>query len=657
MAVAVHPADERYNTMAEKVVRLPLTGRTIPVVFDTHVEREFGSGALKVTPAHDLNDFEIARRHNLDAMKVMDDNGIMNEAAGIYAGLDRFACRQRIVEDLEKAGLLEKIEEHQHGVGHCYRCATVVEPTLSKQWFVAVKPLAERAIEAVQSGDIAILPKTWDNTFYDWMHNIRDWCISRQIWWGHQIPAWTCEACGELVVAESDPVSCPKCGGALQRESDVLDTWFSSALWPFSTLGWPEQTRELKFFYPTSTLITSFDILFFWVARMMMMGLHFMGEVPFHHVYLHALVRDKFGKKMSKSKGNVLDPLELMDRYGTDALRFTLIAFAAQGRDIRLAEERIEGYRHFINKIWNAARFALMHINECDPAVTRNVEAAGFALPHRWILHRLNQCTAEVGRSLDDYRFNDAASAIYHFVWHEFCDWYLEWIKADLYGEDVAAQEESRAVLFTVLEVILKLLHPITPFVTEEIWHVLPGERSSIMVEPFPEARPEWDNEEAAAQAEVFMAVVGGIRNIRSEMMVHPSAAIEALVICHNPGKLAGLAPLLDSLKGLTRASGVTLADQGSRPMGAAANILSDIEIYVPLAGLVDVEKELAKLQKEQARVETELARAHAKLGNEKFMANAPEEVVAKERDKISEQQDKREKIRAGMARLAELAG
>jgi valyl-tRNA synthetase len=457
-------------------------------------------------------------------------------------------------------------------------------------------------------------------------------------------------------VAAEEPASCPKCGGVLQQESDVLDTWFSSALWPFSTLGWPEQTRELKFFYPTSTLITSFDILFFWVARMMMMGLHFMGEVPFRHVYLHALVRDKFGKKMSKSKGNVLDPLKLMDQYGTDALRFTLIAFAAQGRDIRLAEERIEGYRHFINKIWNAARFALMHINDCDPALTRSLDTAGLALPHRWILHRLNQCTGEVGRALDDYRFNDAAAAIYHFVWHEFCDWYLEWIKADLYGEDATAKGKARTVLFAVLEVILKLLHPITPFVTEEIWHVLPGERGSIMVEPFPEVVSAWDNAEAAGQAEVFMAVVGGIRNIRSEMMVHPSAAVEVLVICHNPGKLSGLAPLLDSLQILTRASRVTLTDQGTRPRGAAANILSDIEIYVPLAGLVDVAKELAKLQKEQARVAAELARAQGKLANEKFMANAPEEVVAKERDKIGEQQGKLEKIRAGMTRLAELA-
>ncbi len=367
-AVAVHPDDERYNNLSEKAVILPLVDRKIPIVFDEHVEREFGTGALKVTPAHDLNDFEIARRHDLAALKIMDDSGIMNAEAGAYAGLDRFACRKQIVADLEEKGLLEKIEDYQHGVGHCYRCHTVVEPTLSKQWFVNVKPLAEKAIEAVQKGETRILPKMWENTYFDWMFNIRDWCISRQIWWGHQIPAWTCAKCGKLTVSIEDPSHCPFCQhDQLVQETDVLDTWFSSGLWPFSTLGWPDTTKELEFFYPTSVLITSFDILFFWVARMMMMGLHFMKQVPFRDVYLHALIRDKDGQKMSKSKGNVMDPLVIMDEFGTDALRFTLAAFAAQGRDIRLSEDRIEGYRHFINKIWNAARFALMHLDGSDP--------------------------------------------------------------------------------------------------------------------------------------------------------------------------------------------------------------------------------------------------------------------------------------------------
>ncbi|MBE9520282.1 MAG: valine--tRNA ligase, partial [Proteobacteria bacterium] len=517
-AVAVHPSDERYNSLPEKSVILPLVNKKIPIVFDAHVEREFGTGALKVTPAHDLNDFEIARRHDLPALKVMDDSGAMNEEAGIYKGLDRFECRKRVLADLEEQGLLEKVEEYQHGVGHCYRCQTVVEPTLSKQWFVSVKPLAEKAIAAVKEGQTKIHPQTWENTFFDWMYNIRDWCISRQIWWGHQIPAWTCEECGELIVSSEDPTQCTKCHGSnLVQETDVLDTWFSSALWPFSTLGWPDNTDELKFFYPTSVLITSFDILFFWVARMMMMGLHFMNEIPFKDVYLHALVRDSQGQKMSKSKGNVMDPLLVMDKYGTDALRFTMTAFAAQGRDIRLSEDRIEGYRYFINKIWNAARFALLHIRESEPYAAEEVVAAELSLPHQWILSRTNRTIGDVHQALNDYRFNDVAHSLYQFVWHEFCDWYLEWIKGDLYGDDEQAQATGRRVLFMVLEIIVKLLHPITPFVTEEIWSALPGSRSSIMTEPFPETVGGWQNEDADAAANLVMGVITGLRNIRSE--------------------------------------------------------------------------------------------------------------------------------------------
>ncbi len=655
-AVAVHPSDERYNNLPEKAVILPLVNRTIPIVFDAHVEKEFGSGALKVTPAHDLNDFEIGRRHNLPCLKVMDDNGVMNFDAGKYAGLDRFECRKQIVADLEAAGLLEKIEPYQHGVGHCYRCQTVVEPSLSKQWFVAVKPLAERATAAVRSGRINLLPEMWHSTFYNWMDNIRDWCISRQIWWGHQIPAWTCEECGELIVSDTAPTSCPKCGGTkLQQETDVLDTWFSSALWPFSTLGWPEKTKELAMFYPTSTLITSFDILFFWVARMMMMGLHFMDEVPFRDVYLHALVRDKDGKKMSKSKGNVLDPLLLMDQYGTDALRFTMAAFAAQGRDIRLSEERIEGYRHFINKIWNAARFALMHLAECDAGITQNIAPAKLALAHRWILSRANTTAREVRESLDDYRFNDAASAIYQFVWREFCDWYLEWIKPDLYGDDAAAKGEAQAVLLTVLEAVLKLLHPMTPFVTEEIWHALPGARSSIMVEPFPAENPAWDNPAAEEEASLFMGVVGAIRTIRSEAQAHPSAEITATVVCPDMAKGAILEKLAAAIKTLTRTKELTITASGQRPKGAASVIYQDLEIIVPLAGLIDVEKELAKLAKEQAKVEGELKRIQGKLGNEKFVANAPEEVVAKEKEKEAELTATLAKLKESAERLNEL--
>ncbi|NOQ67708.1 MAG: valine--tRNA ligase [Desulfobacterales bacterium] len=655
-AVAVHPSDERYNNLPEKAVVLPLVNRTIPIVFDAHVEREFGTGALKVTPAHDLNDFEISRRHDLPALKIMDESGTMNEAAGDYAGLDRFACRKKVVEDLEKLELLEKVEDYQHGVGHCYRCQTVVEPTLSKQWFVSVKPLAEKAIAAVKEGQTKIHPKTWENTYFDWMYNIRDWCISRQIWWGHQIPAWTCEDCGELIVSNIDPEECTKCAGSkLVQETDVLDTWFSSALWPFSTLGWPDNTKELSVFYPTSVLITSFDILFFWVARMMMMGLHFMEEIPFKDVYLHALVRDAEGQKMSKSKGNVMDPLLVMDKYGTDALRFTMIAFAAQGRDVRLSEDRIEGYRHFINKIWNAARFALLHIRDSHPTPIEEIDPETLSLPHQWILSRTNHTIGEVHKALNDYRFNDAAHSLYQFVWHEFCDWYLEWLKDILFGDDELAKTTGQGILFALLEIILKLLHPITPFVTEEIWSVLPGNRSSIMTEPFPEQVDSWNNPEADASAELLMGVVTGFRNIRSETGIHPSARIDGFIICPVKHKAEVLKNNSKAVRERARVGELHILQEGKQPQGAASYIFNEIEIFVPLAGLVDVDQELAKLEKEMDKVSLQLKKVEGKLGNSKFLDNAPEEVVAGEKEKQETMSAKLAKINESMGRLKHL--
>ncbi|MEW6428597.1 MAG: valine--tRNA ligase [Thermodesulfobacteriota bacterium] len=655
-AVAVHPADERYADLAEKAVLLPLVNRKIPIVFDTHVEKDFGSGALKVTPAHDLNDFEIGRRHDLPALQVIDESGIMKEAAGHYAGLDRFACRKKIVADLEAAGLLEKIEEHQHGVGHCYRCNTVVEPSLSKQWFVSVKPLAEEAVRAVKEERIRILPRMWENTFYDWMDNIRDWCISRQIWWGHQIPAWTCADCGELLVSVETPAACPKCqGSSLLQETDVLDTWFSSALWPFSTLGWPETTRELATFYPTSVLVTSFDILFFWVARMMMMGIHFMKEIPFRDVYLHALVRDKDGQKMSKSKGNVMDPLVIMDKYGTDALRFTLAAFAAQGRDIRLSEERIEGYRHFINKIWNAARFALSHLEDCEEERQCLLEIESLDLPHQWILSRTNTAVASVCASLDSYNFNEAASAIYQFVWHEFCDWYLEWIKPSLYGEVEEEKRVSRRVLLRVMETLLKLLHPFSPFVTEEIWHSLPGARRSIMLEDFPAWQADLDNPEAESAAAVVMGIVTGLRNIRSESAIHPGAEIDATIICANDTRASIIAACGNTIIHLTRVRNLNIFSEGGRPKGAASYLFNDIEIYVPLQGLVDAGREMEKLSAQAAKLRQQLEKIENKLANAQFIANAPEDIVAKEREKSESLRTNLEKMDAGLARLREL--
>lgn len=647
--VAVHPDDERYSHLKEIGIKLPLTDRVIPVVFDHHVQKDFGTGALKVTPSHDRDDYEIGRRHDLELMKVMDEKGFMNDAAGIYAGLDRFDCRKKIVADLKEQGYLEEIEDYDHAVGLCYRCKTVIEPTTSLQWFVSVRPLADKAVSAVQDGRINIYPKTWHNSFYSWMNNIRDWCISRQIWWGHRIPAWTCDDCGELIVETTTPTHCNKCNSsALTQETDVLDTWFSSALWPFSTMGWPEQTKELQTFYPTSVLITSFDILFFWVARMMMMGLHFMDEVPFKDVYLHALVRDKHGKKMSKSTGNVIDPLEVMGQYGTDAMRFTLTAFAAQGREIKLDEERIEGYRHFINKLWNAARFALMHVSDSDASI-KDVTKSPEELPlaHRWILSRTAQTVSDVRKALDEYLFNEVASANYQFIWHEFCDWYLEWIKADLFSDDQVRQDQAKGVLLTVLETILKLIHPITPFVTEEIWSVLPGERPPIMTSSFPEVQENWRSIETEGDAKLLMGIVTGIRNIRSEAEVHPSAKIDAFVICSDDQKSKLITSFTNGISDMTRLESFTVQTSTEKPSDAATYIYDDLEIYVPLKGLVDIDSELAKLAKERKKVETKLKQVNGKLGNEKFLGKAPAAVVQKV-------QDEKDGLDAKLGKIAE---
>ncbi|NLX19629.1 MAG: valine--tRNA ligase [Desulfobulbus sp.] len=656
-AVAVHPEDERYQHLKSVGISLPLTGRVVPVVFDHHVQREFGTGALKVTPAHDRDDYEIGLRHDLPRLKVMDDLGVMNEAAGVYAGLDRFACRRIVVADLEAQGLIDKIEDYQHAVGKCYRCATVVEPTTSKQWFVSVKPLAAKAVAAVEEGRIKLYPNTWYRTFYAWMENIRDWCISRQIWWGHRIPAWTCEECRKLIVEVEAPDVCPDCGSTrLNQESDVLDTWFSSALWPFSTLGWPEQTRELAVFYPTSVLITSFDILFFWVARMMMMGLHIMNEVPFHDVYLHALVRDKYGKKMSKSTGNVIDPLVMIEQYGTDAFRFTLTAFAAQGREIRMDEERIDGYRRFINKLWNAARFAQMHLKEADPGITElAAEPKGLSLAHRWILSRLSTTIAGVREALDNYNFNDVASISYQFVWHEFCDWYLEWIKSDLFSEELTRRDEAKAVLLTVMEQVLKLMHPVIPFVTEEIWSQLPGRRDSIMRASFPETVEQWTDTRAETTMNLLMDVISGLRTIRTEAEVHPSANIEAMLICPDEEQRRILEQYADGIRSMVRAASLRIEASGVVPDDAGHGLVQGVELVVPLKGMIDVAGELEKLAREQVKLQKELERVVGKLSNAQFINNAPEAVVAKERDKETEIRTRLAKTAESMERLSKL--
>ncbi|MBN2231981.1 MAG: valine--tRNA ligase [Deltaproteobacteria bacterium] len=657
-AVAVNPEDERYRDLIGKDVILPLLHRRIPIIADAYVDREFGSGAVKITPAHDPNDFEVGRRHDLPAITVMDETGRMNENAGPYAGLTREECRQKVVTDLEALGLLAGTKKHLHNVGHCYRCRQVIEPYLSNQWFVRIAPLAKEAIAAVRDGRTRIVPENWTKTYYNWMENIRDWCISRQIWWGHRIPAWYCADCGEMTVSRTDPDACAACGSTnIEQETDVLDTWFSSGLWPFSTMGWPDKTPELATFYPTSVLVTGFDILFFWVARMMMMGLKFMGDVPFREVYIHALVRDEHGQKMSKSRGNVIDPLVIIEKYGTDALRFTLAAMAAQGRDINLAEARIAGYRNFCNKLWNAARFTLMNLADHDPEKDPPAPAER-SLADRWIRHRLAETIAATVSAYDEYRFNDAAGTLYHFAWHEFCDWYLELSKPTLGTDaDPRARAAAQETLRFTLSALLRLLHPIMPFITEEIWQKLPGTAGSIMRAATP-AAAETDRDPAAVtEMERVMGIITGIRNIRGEMGIAPGQRIRAKLNCADEGIAAGVRAMEPFLTILARLESLECGANTAPPAQSAAAVAPGVEIYVPLAGLVDFAKETARLEKEIAKAGKELQQVEGKLGNTGFLARAPAEVVAKERGKQAELQGKLDTFRESLEKLRRLAG
>jgi valyl-tRNA synthetase len=653
-AIAVNPEDERYQNIGYNEVILPLMNRTIPVIREKYVDTSFGTGALKVTPAHDPNDFEIGRRHNLPSIKVIGDDGLMTSEAGQFKGLDRFECREAVLKALKKKGLLEKIEPHKHKVGHCYRCKTVVEPNLSKQWFVNVKPLAEKAVKAVEDGKTKIIPESWTKNYYNWMNDIRPWCISRQIWWGHQIPAWTCEECNEMVIAIDTPETCPKCGGKnLIQESDVLDTWFSSALWPFSTMGWPEETPLLKTFYPTSVLITGFDILFFWIARMMMMGIHFMGDVPFKDVYIHALVRDEEGSKMSKSKGNVIDPLTVIDHYGTDAFRFTLAAFAAQGRDIKMSEKRVEGYRNFVNKLWNASRFSLMHLDKGYDDIDYNQ----LSLPDRWILSRLNTVTENVNDALDNYRFNEAAGTIYKFVWHEFCDWYLEIIKPTLYAKEKQNERQSTlSVLWRLLHDILLLLHPFMPFVTEEIWHKLPGTEGSIMRAAFPATSSDYliteKDPEAESKMEVITEIISGIRNIRGEMNIAPSLTLEASVQSQDELKIETIKQYQDIIINLARLKSFSASESGIKPKSSATAIVNGASIFVSLEGIIDFAKEAGRLEKEINKLAKELSAVSNKLSNENFLNKAPADVVEKVKEKNMALLEKQQKLQANLEKI-----
>jgi valyl-tRNA synthetase len=659
-AVAVHPEDPRYKDIIGQKVTLPLTDRSIPVIADAElVDPEFGTGCVKVTPAHDFNDFETGRRHNLESISVIDIHGKMTQEAGAnFEGLDRFECREKVIELLQEQDLLEKVEDYEVELSHCQRCNEIVEPLNSKQWFVKVKPLAEPAIQAVKDGRTVFIPKQWEKTYFEWMNNIRDWCISRQLWWGHRIPAWTCD-CGNIIVAREEPSACPKCNGnQLTQDPDVLDTWFSSALWPFSTMGWPEETQTLKTFYPTSLMETGFDIIFFWVARMMMMGLKFMNDVPFKTVYLHAMVRDAQGQKMSKTKGNVIDPLEVSEKSGADALRFTLASQAGQGRDIKLSIERVEGYRNFINKIWNASRFALMNLSDYNPQ--KAASQKHIVSYNRWILARTRQVIDSIQESLDSYRLNDAASSVYNFFWHELCDWYIELIKPILNGRDGDdARTESQQVLVQVFDLALRMLHPFTPFVTEEIWQKLPlSKRDSeyLITSAWPDLKSLPDDELSIQEIELVITAISGVRNIRGESNLPPAKKLKAHILCNDQEVRETLLKHRDTIVNLARLDDLVFGTLAERPKQAAVNVSEKIEVCVPLGGLIDFDSEKNRLLKEIQKISKDKTRAEKKLSNDKFLSQAPAKVIEKEKSKLAEAQSRLDKLNNAISQLEELS-
>lgn len=643
-AVAVHPDDERYKDLVGKSVILPLVGREIPIIADEYVDPEFGTGVVKITPAHDPNDFEIGRRHNLPQVNVMNLDGTMNEEAGQYQGMDRYECRRRILKDLEEQGSLLKVEDHVHAVGQCYRCSTIIEPMISKQWFVKMKPLAEPAIKAAKDGRIKFVPERFTRVYLNWMENIRDWCISRQLWWGHRIPVWYCRDCGEIICDTDPPVRCTKCeSGKLEQDQDVLDTWFSSGLWPFSTLGWPVKTPELEQFYPTSVLVTGRDIIFFWVARMIFMGMEFMPEVPFREVFIHGLILDAQGRKMSKSLNNGVDPIEVIEKYGADTLRFMLITGNTPGNDLRFHFERLENTRNFANKIWNASRFVMMNLTDFNP------EEVGqrYTLADRWILARFNETAGEVTRNMERYDLGEAARVLYEFIWNEFCDWYIELVKPALYGKkDEASRKTAQYVLWYVLSNTMKLLHPMMPFITEEIWQHLPHEGETIMLQKWPEYDPAIADEEAVSRMTAVMEVIKAVRNIRGEMNVPPSRKAEVVIAANSDMAYEQLAAGLEYISHLAGASDIALERAiAEKPENAMTAITRGMEIFVPLKGLIDIDREVARLEKERAELDKELARVNGKLANAGFLDKAPADVVEKERAKQREFQEKKDTI------------
>jgi len=627
-AVAVNPEDERYKDLIGKTLLLPLTDREIPVIADEYVDKEFGTGCVKITPAHDPNDFEVGKRHNLEQIKVLDDEAKVS-AEGKYKGMDRYEARKAMVADLEEMGLLVKVEDHSHNVGQCYRCGTTVEPIISKQWFVKMKPLAEPAIAAVKDELTKFVPERFSKTYMNWMENVFDWCISRQLWWGHRIPAFYCDACGKTVVSKEDVHVCPDCGGKMRQDEDVLDTWFSSALWPFSTLGWPEKTPELDYFYPTSVLVTGYDIIFFWVARMMFSGLEHIGEVPFKHVFIHGLVRDSQGRKMSKSLGNGIDPLEIVEKYGADALRFTLATGNAPGNDMRFYIERVEASRNFANKIWNASRFTLMNL---DVDENKLPDASELMTEDKWILSKYNKVVKSVTENLDKFELGVALSNLYDFIWDDFCDWYIELVKPRLFDKENPTGKACQYVLTYVLSHTMQLLHPYMPFITEEIWQHLPHEGESIMISEWPKYDEKLCFEKEEKEMELIMQAITAVRNRRAEMNVVPSRKAKVIIVTQKADVFEKSAPFFEKL---ASASSVEVqATKDGIEDNAVSIVVPEAEIYLPMSELVDREKELERLNAEKKKLEGEIKRVEGKLNNPGFVEKAPQKVVDEEKEK-----------------------
>ena len=647
-AVAVHPDDERYKSLVGKTLTLPLVGREIPVVADAYVDPEFGTGCVKITPAHDPNDFEVGKRHDLPVIRVMNDDGSMNGLAGKYEGLDRYVARKQIVADLEAQGALVKIEAHTHNVGHCYRCHSTVEPIVSKQWFVKMEPLAKPAIAAVEKNKVRFVPDRFSKIYYNWMENVRDWCISRQLWWGHRIPVWYCPDCGAVICEKEDPTCCPACGcKSIRQDEDVLDTWFSSALWPFSTLGFPEETPDYKYFYPTDVLVTGYDIIFFWVARMIFSGIEHTGKAPFHDILIHGIVRDEQGRKMSKSLGNGIDPLEIIEKYGADSLRLSLLTGVAPGNDTRYMDSKVEACRNFINKLWNATRFVLMNI---EGVKIKPIEDVKLAPADKWIISKLQSCIREVTTNLNRYELGVASDIAMDFVWDNFCDWYIELSKPALYGDDMDRKADTLSVLCYVLENALKLLHPFIPFVTEEIYQNLPQTEGSIMVAPFPCYNSKMAYKKEAKSFEGIMEIIKAVRAMKKDADCPPSKKVELFLVSASKRLIQ---VNKDSIMKLSGASELSFVESGAAIGEKTVSAVTSIaEIYVPLGELVDIEKEKVRLQAEIERIDGEIARAQGKLNNPNFVGKAPQKLVDAEREKVAKYEDMKAKCLAQLQSL-----